>query len=255
MSCKRSKIVAQAKAWLGLKESDGSHKKIIDIYNSHKPLARGYALKYTDDWCSGTISALAIACGATDIIPTEVGCEKHIALFKNMGIWVEDDSYIPSPGDIIFFDWDDNGKGDNKGSSDHVGIVEKVSGNTITVIEGNYSNSVKRRTLQVNGRYIRGYGVPKYDAEAPTEIKTEIKGENTVNVTLRVLQKGSKGNQVKALQRLLYVMGYDLGKNKPIDGNFGSKTDSAVRAYQKSKGLTVDGIVGAKTWGSLLGVS
>ena len=75
----------------------------------------------------------------------------------------------------------------------------------------------------------------------------------TVNVTLNVLQKGTKGEQVKTLQRLLYVMGYDLGKNKPIDGNFGSKTDSAVRAYQKSKGLTVDGIVGAKTWNSLLG--
>ena len=254
MSCARSKIVAQAKAWLGLNEYDGSHKKIIDIYNSHKPLARGYALKYTDAWCSGTVSALAIACGATDIIPTEVGCEKHIALFKNMGIWVEDDSYIPSPGDIIFFDWDDNGSGDNKGVSDHVGIVETVSNGKITVIEGNYSNSVKRRTLSVNGRYIRGYGVPKYDAEAPTEIKTETtKEENTVNVTLNVLQKGSKGEQVKALQRMLYAMGYNLGSNNPIDGSFGSKTDSAVRAYQKSKGLTVDGIVGAKTWGSLLG--
>ena len=250
MSCARSKIVAQAQAWLGLNEYDGSHKKIIDIYNSHKPLARGYALKYTDAWCSGTVSALAIACGATDIIPTEVGCEKHIALFKTMGIWVEDDSYIPAPGDIIFFDWDDNGSGDNKGFSDHVGIVEKVSGNTITVIEGNYSNSVKRRTLQVNGRYIRGYGVPKYDAEAPTETKTETKGENTVNVTLNVLQKGSKGNQVKALQRMLYAMGH---YKSSIDGSFGSKTDAAVRAYQKSKGLTVDGIVGAKTWGSLLG--
>lgn len=252
MSCARSKIVAQAQAWLGLNEYDGSHKKIIDIYNSHKPLARGYALKYTDAWCSGTVSALAIACGATDIIPTEVGCEKHIALFKNMGIWVEDDAYIPAPGDIIFFDWDDNGSGDNKGFSDHVGIVETVSNGKITVIEGNYSNSVKRRTLSVNGRYIRGYGVPKYDAEAPTEIKPETKGENTVNVTLNVLKKGSKGEQVKALQRMLYAMGYNLGSN-PIDGDFGSKTDAAVRAYQKSKGLTVDGIVGAKTWGSLLG--
>ena len=52
---------------------------------------------------------------------------------------------------------------------------------------------------------------------------------------------------------MLYAMGYNLGSNNPIDGSFGSKTDAAVRAYQKSKGLTVDGIVGAKTWGSLLG--
>jgi hypothetical protein len=85
-----------------------------------------------------------------------------IALFKNLGEWVEDDSYVPSAGDVIFYDWQDSGVGDNTGSSDHVGIVEKVSGSTITVIEGNYSDSVKRRTMQVNGKYIRGYGVPKY---------------------------------------------------------------------------------------------
>jgi hypothetical protein len=85
-----------------------------------------------------------------------------IDLFKNLGEWVEDDSYTPSAGDVMFYDWQDSGVGDNTGSSDHVGIVEKVSGSTITIIEGNYSDSVKRRTMQVNGKYIRGYGVPKY---------------------------------------------------------------------------------------------
>jgi hypothetical protein len=54
--------------------------------------------------------------------------------------------------------------GDNTGWPDHVGIVEKVSGKTITVIEGNKSNAVGRRTLQVGGKYIRGYGVPKYSS-------------------------------------------------------------------------------------------
>ncbi len=77
--------------------------------------------------------------------------------------------------------------------------------------------------------------------------------EQKVNVTLHVLKKGSSGEQVKALQRMLYAMDYELGTKNPIDGDFGSKTDAAVRAYQKTKGLTVDGIVGAKTWGSLLG--
>ena len=71
------------------------------------------------------------------------------------------------------YDWDDNGVGDNKSGPDHVGIVEKVSGNTITVIEGNYSNAVKRRTLLVNGKYIRGYIVPKYEAEKAEEPKVE----------------------------------------------------------------------------------
>lgn len=169
MSCTRTAIVNQALRWEGLNEFDGSHKKIIDVYNSHKPLARGYELKYTDAWCSGYASAVAIACSATDIIPTEVGCEKHINLFKSMGIWVENDDYIPKPGDYIFYYWDDDGNGDCVEPADHIGIVISVSGNDIVVIEGNYSNAVKRRYLEVNDRYIRGYGVPKYDVENSVE--------------------------------------------------------------------------------------
>ena len=162
---KASELINQARVWLGYKESNGTHKQIIDTYNSHKPLARGYAVKYTDAWCATFVSACAIRTGATSIIPTECSCNKMIELFKNIGEWVEDDAYIPKSGDIIFYDWDDNGKGDNKGSSDHVGIVENVDNNVITIIEGNYSNSVKRRTIAVNGKCIRGYGVPKYEPE------------------------------------------------------------------------------------------
>lgn len=169
MACTANQIVKQMISWIGCKESDGSHKKIIDIYNSHKPLARGYKLKYTDPWCAGTVSAAAIACGATDIIPTEVSCGQMIELCKKKGIWHENENYTPSAGDIVFYDWDDNGVGDNKGGSDHVGFVEKVSGDTITAIEGNYGDAVKRRTLKVNGRYIRGYALPKYDKEKASE--------------------------------------------------------------------------------------
>lgn len=158
----RQKVVSIAESYLGCKESDGSHKKIIDLYNSHKPLARGYAVKYTDAWCSTFASAVAIKAGLTDIIPTECGCEKHIELFKKLGSWVENDAYVPSPGDYIFYDWQDTGVGDCTGSADHVGIVVSVSGNTIKVIEGNKNDAVGYRSIAVNGRYIRGYGVPKY---------------------------------------------------------------------------------------------
>lgn len=267
MSKYASKVVAQAVAWLGLNESAGTHKQIIDIYNSQKPLPVGYAVKYTDAWCATFVSAVAVKLGYTDIIPCECSCPRMITLFQKKGIWIEDENRTPNPGEIIFYDWEDSGSGDNRGGSDHVGIVEKVSGGYITVIEGNYSNSVKRRTLSVNGRYIRGYGVPKYDAETTeseievkTEEKTEVKtetprGESAVNIKLNVLKKGSRGNQVKALQRMLHAMGYSLGAKNPIDGDFGNQTDSAVRAYQKLHSLTVDGIVGAKTWSKLLGLS
>lgn len=159
-------VVEQAKYWLGCKESDGSHKKIIDVYNSHKPLARGYKVQYTDYWCATFVSAVAVQLGYTDIIPTECSCTKMIELFKNIGAWAESDSRVPNPGDIVFYDWDDNGKGDNTGNPEHVGIVEKVVGDTIHVIEGNYDDSVKRRYIRVNGKNIRGFGVPKYDKEA-----------------------------------------------------------------------------------------
>lgn len=164
----REEVIKQAKAWLGKKESDGSHKEIIDIYNSHKPLARGYKVRYTDHWCATFVSAVSIKLGYTDIIPTECSCQRLIELFKKNGTWVENENRTPNVADIIFYDWEDSGKGDNKGWSDHVGIVEKVANGKITIIEGNYSNQVKRRTISVNGKYIRGYGVPKYDVSCET---------------------------------------------------------------------------------------
>ena len=67
------------------------------------------------------------------------------------------------------YDWQDSGSGDNTGAPDHVGIVEKVVGSTITIIEGNKGAAVARRTLAVNGRYIRGYCLPNYASKAESE--------------------------------------------------------------------------------------
>ena len=195
-------VVAQAQAWLGKNETDGSHREIIDVYNSHKPLARGYKVTYTDPWCATFVSAVAVKLGYTDIIPTECSCTRMIELLKNIGAWVEDDTYVPKGGDILFYDWDDSGVGENKNSPEHVGIVEKVDGNTITVIEGNYSVSVKRRTINVNGRYIRGYGVPKYDAEPVAE------PTKTITQIAREVLKGKWGNG-SARKANLTAAGYD----------------------------------------------
>lgn len=178
MAYNRTEIVNQAKLWLGCNESDGSHKKIIDVYNAHNPLARNYRVKYTDHWCATFVSAVAIKCGYTKIIPLECSCYYMIEGFKKLNRWVEADDYTPKPGDIIFYDWQDSGRGDNVGTPDHVGVVETVTGGNITVIEGNYSEAVKRRTMAVNARYIRGYGVPKYDDNAP--VKTETTKPETV---------------------------------------------------------------------------
>ncbi len=76
---------------------------------------------------------------------------------------------------------------------------------------------------------------------------------NAVTVTLTTLGKGDEGEQVKAMQRLLAGLGYDLG-SFGADGIFGDVTDRAVRAFQQDRGLLVDGLAGEATWSHLLGV-
>jgi hypothetical protein len=279
MSCTRKEFVTQMQAWVGLKESNGSHKKIVDIYNTIKPLPVGYKLKYSDAWCAGTVSAAAQVCGATDIVPTECSCPRMITKAQKMGIWVEADDYVPSPGDILLYDWDDSGKGDNKGGSDHVGVVEKISGNSMTIIEGNYSNAVKRRTLKVNGKYIRGYIVPKFADEAvetPVEEKKDeytleefvrdvqkatgatvdgIAGKETLSKTLTLSRYINRSHKaVKPVQKRLYALGYTVVGE--ADGKTGVLFQKAVKEFQKDNGCIVDGEItkGKKTWMKLLGM-
>jgi hypothetical protein len=252
MAYSRQVIVNQAKAWLGKKESDGSHRVIIDTYNSHKPLARGYKMSYSSAWCSCFVSAVAIKCGYTAIIPTEVSCYYHIELFKKHGIWVENDAYVPSPGDLILYDWDDSGKGDNKSAPDHIGIVEKVANGKITVIEGNCSNAVMRRTLAVNGRYIRGYGVPKYDDEPivvkPTEepekpyqpLKFKVGDSVVVNGSLyRSSNAASPSGSVK--NRSTKITRIAIGAKHPYNttGDLGWMDEASVKAATTAKSVDV----------------
>lgn len=244
----RQKIVDIAVAWLGCKESNGTHKQIIDVYNAHKPLARGYKVKYTDAWCSTFASAVAIKAGFTDIIPTECGCEKHINLFQKLGSWVEDDAYTPKIGDYIFYDWDDSGAGDDKGSADHVGIVVSVSGNNLKIIEGNISNSVGYRNIKVNAKYIRGYGVPKYSAKATSSDPTPSKPVDTsTSLNFKV------GDTVLFTGCLHYTSSYKEATAKACKAGVAKVTQIAAKNPHPyhlkavaGKGSTVYGWVDAK---------
>lgn len=164
----RGRVVSRLQGWVGARKGDATHRYIIDTYNSHKPRPRGYKMSYTDDWCAATVSAVAIACGLTDIMPVECSCGEMMRAYQAMGRWVENDAYIPKPADLIFYTWGDDGVGDNTKAPNHVGTVEKVVGSTIIVIEGNKgANSVcGRREININGRYIRGYAIPDYASKA-----------------------------------------------------------------------------------------
>ena len=162
----RRKVVSTALSWIGTREYDAKHYEMLDIYNSQRPLPRGTRMQATWPWCAMFVSVVSLQCGLRGIMPTECGCPSMVRLYQELGRWVENDANTPSPGDVIFYDWQDSGVGDNVGQPDHVGIVTACDGQTMTIIEGNCDNAVKTRTLAVNARFIRGFGCPDYASKA-----------------------------------------------------------------------------------------
>ena len=239
----RDAVVQLAKSWVGLNEADGSYKNIIDIYNTQKTFPRGTKMKYEWAWCACTWSALAIKLGYQDIMPIEISCIQLINIAKKMGIWVENDSYVPMPGDAILYDWQDNGVGDNAGQPDHVGVVTMVACGTITVIEGNYNNRVGVRQIPIGGKFIRGFITPRYT-------------NNTVNNTNRpttntsYLYKVSKNckNRLRIRQKpteLSAIVGYINNNNDVYEiyeecNGWGKLVNSSWICLKYTKKVTVD---------------
>ena len=256
---KRALFVAKCLEYHGFNEADSSHRIIVDLYNGIRPLPAGYRLSYLDPWCAGFVSAMAKQCGLLDMVYPECSCDRMIELYKKAGRWQERDDYTPQPGDLVFYDWQDSGKGDNAGSADHVGVVTSVSGLSIKVIEGNMSDAVGFRNLTVGARYIRGFACPDFEGEGKAaedvpEKGTEPEAKPTAqscSVTLPVLKRGSVGSSVRALQLLLIGAGHDVGPDG-ADGDFGYNTEQALKACQKKKSIEADGIAGEASWSALL---
>ena len=286
-----SQMVTLAQSWRGKNESDGSHKYIIDIYNNGaKPLPRSYKVKYNDAWCATTTSALGVALEYTDIVPIECSCYYLIQKAKEMGIWVENENRVPNLGELCLYDWDDKtnyANTDNTGSPEHIGIVTEVNvdGGYFIVTEGNYSNSVKDRKVAINGRYIRGFICPKYDAE-PINVPTSTPKPNKKNNNVKRFQDaaikdgfkfpkygadGEWGNECRGVAKNAvlkvrksngeYVWKYpNLTKlaqellGVKVDGKFGSNSEKATQKFQNENGLISDGCIGQLTWEELLGV-
>lgn len=200
---KASEFVKKAISFEGYNELDKSFEIFIDTYNSYLPHPRGYIVKTTDNWCATFVSAVAIKSGCESILPIECGCQEMINKFKEIKCWQENENIVPELGWIIFYDWQDNGKGDNKGWSDHVGIVIEVNkeDKKIVVLEGNYKNKVTRRIISINGKYIRGYGVPKYEKE---------------NVKYFKKYKGTSGSIVVALTSINEDSSFDYRRKIAI---------------------------------------
>lgn len=244
----RSVIVAKAVSFLGTTTGSAKHKEILAAYNGHKPLPRGVTMTVSMPYCATFVSGIAIMCGYTAIIPIECSCGFMVDKAKKMGIWQEKDNYVPKPGDILMYDWDDNktGKGDDTGWPDHTGYVETVTGTTsFTTIEGNAGGGeVKRVKVDVDQAHIRGFITPKYTAAAPPVVPAK-PALCTVTVTMPVLRQGDKGPAVELMQRIIGA--------KP-DGDFGPKTAAKLEDWQRTHPECgpIDRVVKRLTWTSLL---
>lgn len=156
--------------YVGTREGDGNFRSIINAYNSHKPIPRGYKLKYTDAWCMAFVTVCSILAGAPKKFPNECSCSKAVELLKKAGLWVEGDNYEPSPNDLIFYHWGHYDSSDCVHTPDHVGITAGTFNNEIVAVEGNYNNRVGIRLIPVNWVKIRGFGntsilFPKYSID------------------------------------------------------------------------------------------
>ena len=267
----RQLVVDTAETWVGTKQGNANHKKIIAGYNNIVPLPNGYALKLSDPWCARFVSFVSNILNLTEYILPECSCSRMIELYKKKGLWIEDDAYVPDTGDILMYAWKDNGVGDCKIDPNHVGIVKEVKNNIIYVIEGNYSKQVKIRQIKINGKYIRGFATPDYKTASKTyDFKKKVivkpttnttatnKTNTTVSVSIKTiastvpyLKSGDKNDAVKVMQTVLIYLGFDCGKSG-VDGSFGPDTVKAVKAYQKAVGITQDGICGKDCWKNML---
>ena len=158
----KNRVIRAAANLVGTSTGSAAHQRMVADYNSVKPLPVGYAVKNTDDWCDVFVTVVFQREGLSYLVGRECGVERHIQIFKKLGIWNEDGTTTPQSGDIITFNWDKDTQ-QNDGWADHIGIVERVENGWIHTIEGNSSNGVVRRnTYRVGHGNIRGFARPHY---------------------------------------------------------------------------------------------
>ena len=157
----RDRVLRAAASLVGVRGGTAAHHQLVNDYNSVRPLPVGYAVKDSDDWCDVFVTTIFQREGLSGLIGRECGVERHIQIFKRLGIWNENGASTPKAGDIITFNWDQDSQ-PNNGFADHIGIVESVSNGIIHTIEGNSGNQVRRNTYRIGHGNIRGFATPRY---------------------------------------------------------------------------------------------
>lgn len=150
--------------YLGITEGSAEHGQIATDYNrlAGRPegLPRGHKALVTDDWCAIFAAGQAHAMGLTEAYPMECSCSKIIEIAKGMGIWIEDDGYIPVPGDWVLYAWKGQEGVDNTLAPNHIGTIYHCDGEIMLAVEGNKGDKVDTRALAVGDKRIRGFVHP-----------------------------------------------------------------------------------------------
>lgn len=233
MAYTRQQLVDLALKYNGAAQGSAKHKDLVDTFNRVKP--HGEKGNYTCPWCAITWTALQIKAGYTaKNMPMSYNCGTLIDEAKRLGIWIEDDAYVPEVGDGIIYYWNDNGRGDCKSGASHVGIVVSVNTKkkTFKVLEGNKGTACKAgiRNMSVNGQYIRGYMHPKYSGNKGSAAASKpSSGSSTQTVTYTV-KKGDTLSGIAAKYGTTYQkIARDNGISNPNYIKVGQKLKIIVK--------------------------
>lgn len=171
-------MINTARQYIGINEFQ--KKQLMDYYNNAVyPLIdknRKYKIKYSDDWCAMFCSVIAHKIGLTkEQFPFEVSVYYMTQKAKKMGIFTTDLNKA-QVNDLVIYDW----KAD--GTLNHVGILQEIGTDYIKVLEGNYSKTVKVRTVKMPNSEVYGY------------IKLNIGNDADIEQLARDVIKGLYGN-------------------------------------------------------------
>ena len=183
-------VVAIAQTQVGYTESTRNYM-VLDDDVTTKGYTR-YGAWYGDpygDWCAMFASFCLNYAGLKDM-PVDSNCPKWIEALTNLGLYYSAEAFMPRSGDLVFFDWDEDGL------SDHVGIVEEITAddegkNTLHTIEGNSGDRVAEHEYAMDDETILGYFAlpeqPVVEETNPTE-PVEENAETQGNVVTVIQQ-------------------------------------------------------------------
>ena len=225
-------LLSIASAEVGYHEGANNKNKYGDELHKIQPSNMNINAAWCDAFADWTVLKTCEAFGYGADMAREVLCGdfddytySSINLYKKQGRWASS----PARGYQIFF-----------GGSGHTGWVETVD-SKIHTIEGNKSDQVMRCTYALNDSRIIGYGMPKYEL---------LSGGLTAD-NMPLIKKGATGFAVVELQKRLNAASYNGKIVLTVDGDFGNNTYNALKAYQKDRGLEIDGECGKNSWQSL----